>query len=113
MGRALVLLAVIALAVTTGSAGATRGATRPVLRVVDDTSLVIRGARFQAYEHVRVVVVTSRHVLARTRAGIGGTFVVRLPGVDVNACAGFSVIATGDLGSRAVFKRAPGQCPAP
>ncbi len=40
-----------------------------------------------------------------------GAFTMRLPGLDANDCQGFAVTATGNKGSRASFKRAPGQCP--
>ena len=34
-----------------------------------------------------------------------------VPGVDANDCEGFSAFATGNKGSRASYKRAPGVCP--
>jgi hypothetical protein len=46
-------------------------------------------------------------------AGTGGGFTMRLAGVNANSCTGFSITATGDNGSRATLKRAPGQCPLP
>ena len=45
------------------------------------------------------------------RAGANGVFALKLA-IDVNACAGFSVTATGNQGSHATLKRAPGKCPA-
>ena len=30
---------------------------------------------------------------------------------DMNACQGFSATAVGSKGTKATFKRAPGQCP--
>ena len=42
-----------------------------------------------------------------------GSFTMRVAGVDANACQGFSATAMGDRGSRATFKRVPGQCALP
>ena len=49
--------------------------------------------------------------VALARAGANGVFALKLA-IDVNACAGFSVTATGNQGSHATLKRAPGKCPA-
>jgi uncharacterized NAD-dependent epimerase/dehydratase family protein len=113
MRAVLVVAAVVYSAAVAGQAGA--AVHRAGLRLVDDsTPATLRGTGFQPREHVRVVIVagTSRTV-RRTVATIRGRFVLRLHGEDVNACAGFSASAVGNLGTRASFKRAPGQCPQP
>jgi hypothetical protein len=73
------------------------------------------GARdgFHAREHVRLVVRAPGALTRNATAGAGGGFTMRLAGVDPNACTGFSITATGDHGSRATLKRAPGQCAVP
>ena len=38
---------------------------------------------------------------------------MRMAGMSAGSCTGFSITATGDLGSRATLKRAPGQCALP
>jgi hypothetical protein len=60
---------------------------------------------------VRVVATSRQRVVRRLRAGAGGGFVVAVPGIE--NCAGFTVVATGSDGSRATYKRAPGQCALP
>jgi len=93
---------------------AVAAAPQATLRLVDDTApALLRGAGFQPREHVRLVIVagttrTVRKVVA-TRLG---RFTVPLQD-DANACVGFAARATGNKGSRATFKRAPGQCPVP
>jgi hypothetical protein len=110
--RALALLAAIFAAATVGL-GAARGQARPALRLADTSPLTFRGVGFEAGEHVRVTFLGTTRAVHRVVATALGRFVVRFAGVDANACAGFSVIAVGDDGSRATFKRAPGQCPQP
>ena len=85
---------------------------KATLRLVDDTApAVLRGTGFQPREHVRVVVVSGTiHSVRRVVATRLGRFAVRLQD-DVNACVGFSATAVGSKGTRATYKRAPGQCP--
>jgi hypothetical protein len=108
----IALLVASAVAVLSAPGLAQRQA-RPSLRLVSDAPVTFRGAGFGAREHVRLVVVGGGRVVKRLVAGTAGGFVVRIVGVDANACRGFSAIATGDRGSRAWFKRAPGQCADP
>jgi hypothetical protein len=87
---------------------------RATLRLDDDAvPAVLRGAGFKPREHVRVVVLsgTTRTVrkLVATRLG---RFGLRMR-EDMNACQGFSATAVGSKGTKATFKRAPGQCPLP
>ena len=88
-------------------------ATEPRLRLLDTDPVAFRGVGFKAHERVRVVVYAGERAAKRTTAGLHGGFVVRFTGLDPNACAGFAASAVGSEGSRATFKRAPGQCPAP
>ena len=110
--RALALLAVLSAAAMIGLSSA-RGEARPVLRLVDASPVTFRGTGFEADEHVRVAFVGTTRAVRRIVASAQGRFVVRFAGADANACSGFSAIAVGDRGSRATFKRAPGQCPQP
>jgi hypothetical protein len=72
------------------------------------------GTGFKPHERVQLVVAAGQRSIRRTTTGsASGTFTMRVPGVDVNDCAGFSATATGGRGSRATFKRPPGQCPVP
>jgi len=115
--RALALLVVVIAAgvVGVGSAvpPAAGGEARPVLRLVDSSPVTFRGAGFLANEHVRVVLAEKSRAVRSVLANAEGRFVVRFPGADANECTGFSAIAVGDRGSRATYKRAPGQCPQP
>jgi hypothetical protein len=111
--RRLSILAVLAMAAALSSATASGQTPRPSLRLVDDSPVTFRGAGFHAREHVRLVVVGGERAVKSFDAGVGGGFVVRVRGVDANACTGFSATAIGDHGSRASYKRAPGMCPNP
>src|SRR5207244_5887671 len=109
MKRLVWLVGVAAVAVS--SAGASTHAT---LRLADSGPVVLRGAGFAAGEHVRVSVVTgAEHAAKRLTARPTGRFTVRFASLDANACAAFGARAIGDKGSRAIYKRAPGMCPAP
>jgi hypothetical protein len=113
--RTTVLAAFIAAAATAaGGAGApsTAQSTPARLRLVDSDPVTVRATGFKAYEHARVSVLVGERLVRRAAtAGPAGAFTMRLRGVDANACTGFSVIASGDRGSHATYKRAPGVCP--
>ena len=94
-----------------GSAGA---ASRPTLRITDDQPLVLRGAGFRPGEHVKVSVYAgTAGATKRMTATARGVFRARFANLDANACSAFGASAIGDKGSRAIYKRAPGMCPAP
>jgi hypothetical protein len=112
MTRMLVLIALLAALGAATAPAATR-TTHAALRLLDSTPPAVRGVGFKPYEHVRVAVYAGKITIARRIATAAGVFTVRIAGPGVNTCAGFSVIATGNMGSRASFKRAPGLCPAP
>ena len=80
---------------------------------MDASPVVFRGSGFKAHERVRVSVYAGERATKHVAAGVRGGFVVRFPTLDPNACSGFGAVAVGNEGSRAVFKRAPGMCPAP
>jgi hypothetical protein len=112
--RALPVLAfVAAVAALSGTSTAHSQAARASLRLISDSPTTLRGAGFQSREHVRLVVVGDHRAGKNLVATAAGGFVARMPGVDANACRGFSATAVGDQGTRAWFKRAPGLCPYP
>jgi len=85
--------------------------TRPALRLADDSPLMFSGTGFRANEHVRVVAIAGKRATHWATAGTRGRFAVRFLGMAADACRGLSATAIGDQGSRATYKRAPGQCP--
>jgi hypothetical protein len=109
---ALVVPAALAAAALV-PAGAGQTAAKPQLRLMDAGVLTVRASGFHAREHVRIVVRAPMLVTRTATAGRGGAFTMRLAGVSAGACTGFSITATGDHGSRATLKRAPGMCPLP
>jgi hypothetical protein len=106
----IVLIAAFGLLLPVAGGAAT---TQPRLRLLDTDPVAFRGIGFKAHEQVRVVVYAGARAAKRATAGVRGGFVVRFVDLDPNACTGFSASAVGSKGSRATFKRAPGQCPAP
>jgi hypothetical protein len=104
------LVAAVALALPIASA---RAVSRPALRLMDAGPVAFRGTGFKPHERVRISVYAGERAAKRVVAGARGRFVVRFAGLNPNACAGFSALAVGNEGSRAVFKRPPGTCPAP
>lgn len=109
----LLLVAVAAGAFGQPVAHARPATTHPTLRLMDAEPVAFHGAGFKARERVRVVVVAGTRAAKSVTASAGGSFVVRFTGVGASSCAGFTATAIGNDGSRATFKRAPGQCPAP
>jgi len=115
VGRsAFALILPVALAAAAlAPAGAGQTAAKPQLQLMDSAALTVRGTGFRAREHVRLVVRGPGLVTRNATAGTGGGFTMRMAGMSAGSCTGFSITATGDLGSRATLKRAPGQCALP
>ena len=115
MRRIAVVFAAFAAAATAGggsSSGLSTQASPAQLRLVDTDPVTLRAVGFKPYEHARLTAFQDHdRLVRRATAGPGGGFTMRLPGLDANACVGFSVTATGDKGSRASYKRVPGMCP--
>ena len=63
------------------------GQTRPILRIVNDSPLTLRGTGFKARERVQVTVVMRERILSRQlRTGSLGGFTIRFVGVGINYC---------------------------
>jgi hypothetical protein len=107
---ALILLTATVAGVATSST--TAMTTHAKLRLSDEEPITFRGSGFRPSERVKVTVVAGKRAVHWASAGGAGGFIVRFQGLSANVCKGFSAIAVGDRGSRAAFKRAPGQCPA-
>ena len=104
----VLVVGVTAVAVASASLGAT-ARTRPALQLVDGAPLTIRGVHFRAQESVSLTVSSAGRRLARTKAGPGGSFLIRTP-IRYNRCSGVLVIARGAKGSRAKLQRPPMDC---
>jgi hypothetical protein len=104
------------VAVAAAAAGSTSAAVSPHgasarLLLMDSSSFALRGVGFKSDERVRITVDTSaRDVTRTTTASSSGSFTMRIAGVNLSACQGVAATAIGSEGSRASFKRAPGQC---
>jgi hypothetical protein len=103
--------AIFCVAVAGPAAARESVATRLSLRLFDASPVTVRGTGFRTHERVTVVVARGAPRVRVARAGANGVFALKLA-IDVNACAGFSVTATGNQGSHATLKRAPGKSPA-
>ena len=115
MRRRSFLLVALALALCgaalAGGAGAREGAKARLL-LLDSDPVTFRGVGFEASERVQLTAVDGDGAVRRAATvSSTGTFTMRVPGVDANDCQGFSAFATGSKGSRANYKRVPGQCP--
>jgi hypothetical protein len=111
----IVLAALVVLvgpAASSGSSAVERSATAPRIALLDTQPVTVRGTGFKSAERVQVAAFTGAKTMRRAATGSSaGAFTMRLPGLDANDCQGFAVTATGNKGSRASIKRAPGQCP--
>jgi len=82
------------------------------LFLMDGPPFALRGVGFRSDERVRIAVDTyTRDVTRTTTASASGSFTMRVAGIDANTCEGFGATAIGNKGSRATYKRVPGQCP--
>jgi hypothetical protein len=90
--------------------GGTAG--KPLLIVVEASPLTVRGLNFDKAERVSVTAhgAADRTATRSLAVSTTGGFIVRFPGVTVDDCLGFSVLAIGSDGSRASFRRRPGLC---
>ncbi len=108
------LLALVVLA-GCGRGGPATGALRPSLAIASYFPLTIQGRHFRPAERV-VLRAQPRQaglkpVYARSHAQPDGVFIVRLRGYGLDPCTGFTVTATGSMGSRAVVSSSPHGCP--
>jgi hypothetical protein len=111
LSRVLALLALLVAVVGGLGTSTPTAANAPALRLIDGAPLTYSGAGFRANEHVEVITIAGRRAVRRTTATPGGRFVVQFRGMDADPCRGLTAVARGDRGTRATFKRAPGQCP--
>jgi hypothetical protein len=93
------------------SGTATAAAPRPMLSVAGRHTLKVTGRYFHAGERIRVRLSPAGHdPIKRTRASGSGTFTVTYHDVPVGPCDGYSILATGSDGSRAMLMRRPPEC---
>jgi hypothetical protein len=109
--RRLALILVTATVAGVATSSTTAMTTHAKLRLGDEAQMTFRGSGFRPGERVKVTVVAGRRAVHWATTGTRGGFVVRFQGLYVNGCEGISAIAVGNRGSRAAFKRAPGECP--
>lgn len=102
-----VVLALAVLAVAAGNASARTDRQAAVLRLVDMAPVTFRGSQFVSGEDVRVTLHRQRKAFVRNvHANANGAFTVRFGLVAIDVCRGIvSVIASGDRGSRATYRR--------
>jgi hypothetical protein len=106
----LVLLLAGLMTVPSTAPGAVRTAR---LQVMDTAAPALRGTGFKPSEHVRLQIVAgTTHATRRVVASRSGAFTVSLAGLTTSDCA-FSVVASGNEGTRTTYKRAPGVCAEP
>ena len=116
-GAALPLLLAVAVGVA-GCAGAEeRGShepsRRPSISVGSIPPVVVQGAGFEPRERVVVVVRATGWDRTQVVASSNGAFTVRFASLDPGACAGLSITAVGNRGSRAEYRHSRGLCPRP
>ena len=106
------VLVTVVLALVLGATSA--AAAAPMLRLADQSPLVVRGSGFKAGEHVRVwLVLTTSRRYHDTVAGVRGGFTVRFTLTPLQCPFARSVTATGTKGSRAALKLPQSMCPQP
>jgi hypothetical protein len=86
---------------------------KPTLRVTDTDPFTVRGAHFRPSERVLLIVRTKVKRERTVTAGDQGAFVARFRRVRIGSCPSYSVVATGNKGSRASFKLRGVDCPPP
>jgi hypothetical protein len=109
--RRFVVLLLATVAAGALAAPTTALPTRPALRLAEPSPLMFSGTGFRTGEHVRVVAIAGKRATHWVTAGARGRFAVRFRGMNADTCRGLTAVAIGNLGSRATYKRAPGECP--
>jgi hypothetical protein len=105
-------IGVIALALAVSTA-ATAASGRPVLRATDLKPFTVHGYRFDAGEHLRIVVTTKQRVERKLNASERGTFTTVFRHISVPRCGQYSVRAYGPSGLLAATKSPPESCAIP
>ncbi len=97
----------VLLVLAAGAAESDAGRSAAHLKLLATAPPVVRGSAFRAHERVRLAL--RRRVgaptVAHARADARGSFEATFPGVRINRCGGFSIVATGSAGSRATMLR--------
>ena len=107
-------IGVIALGLALSAAATAAPGDRPALRVTDVKPFTVHGWRFNAGEHLRVVITIKGRTTKRLDASARGTFTLAVRGLSVPRCGQYSVRAYGPSGLlRASVKRPPESCGAP
>src|SRR5829696_6877256 len=106
------MVGVIALGLVLSTA-ATAASGRPALRVTDLKPFTVHGWRFNAGEHLRIVITTKRRIERTLEAGARGTFTLKVRGLSVGRCGQYSVRAYGPSSLRAGIKSPPQSCAVP
>jgi hypothetical protein len=82
----------------------------PLLTAKGRHTLTVSGRHFEAREKVRVVLNVARRQVRHAHASRRGTFKVTFRNVPAGPCDGFSIVAVGDGGSRAMVARMHPDC---
>jgi len=94
------LAVLLLVGVSTAAAAFAGSSSRPTLRVVDRTPVVVRGTGFAAAERVSVVLSAGSRSTRIVHATQAGVFVARFK-VSLGRCARYSLQTFGSAGSRA------------
>ena len=113
MTRGLVLVALVFTLSPAGAAADQAALQRARLYVGAGAPLVVRGTHFVPGEQVTVTVSAREKRMKRTVANRQGGFLVRFRMSLPRCSAGFTALAVGNRGSRAMVKRPPMLCPDP
>jgi hypothetical protein len=114
MKRIATLVVAFLVLVPAGAAAHETAAGKAKLRFMSSAPLKVKGTGFVSSERV-VVRVTSRRTITRKRttASRSGGWVMSFPEVRYERCAGLTVSAVGNQGSRAGLKMPQPLCPPP
>jgi hypothetical protein len=111
-GLTLLLAAAAAATGCATAAGSGRAdASRPSVNLAAPAPVVVRGAGFKSYERVTVNVLEGRHARKTITANAAGRFRLAFRTLRLNSCAGISISAVGNRGSRVNYRLSPGLCP--
>jgi hypothetical protein len=102
MARVVIALVVLATAVAPAAAVA-----RPELELTGSVPATVHGIGFHRHEDVRLVLrrSTTDFAIRRVTASATGSFSAAFRAVDLGPCAGFTLTAFGDEGSRVGMHR--------
>jgi hypothetical protein len=112
--KAVLVIVVASTAIAVAVVATAHGRTAPKLQILDRSPLVVRGTGFASRERVVVTVdVAGERTRRRVIATFRGSFTARFEDIELDACTGATLLATGRRSDIVRLKISLRECPGP